>query len=359
MSLIDEKRLMKAWHEDSVYALQLEVGDVCCQACRYCYMNALDTPHNRLTDELIERIIDDAARLDITAIEWLGGEPLLRPGIFRLMARATQRGLRNNIWTGGLPLAGEYVRRECIFAAREGLISIHVSSVDPDTYIRLHPGRPLEDLQTILAAVEALLDSGYPAEQVINSVTFTGTQTASDMIATIDFFEKKYGIKTSLNVYHTYLRPGQTDADLHRFIPDEAEVARVYSRYKRQHGMVQMPMNCVNKQYCSATAAILADGTVTPCATIREPNAPRVSAERGLFEIFGEYRDHLIFKRFKTIDNLPERCRSCSLSEECWGCRSRAWAAGLGMYNEDPRCFQHPRGSAGDAESAIEKTRAK
>lgn len=342
MSLIDYRRLDEAYREDGVYSLQLEVGDVCCQACLYCYMNALDTPSNQLTDEIVTRIIDDASRLNVTAIEWLGGEPLLRPGVFRLMSHASDRGLRNNIWTGGLPLASEYVRRECAEVADQGLISIHVSSVDPGTYSRLHPGRPDEDLQTILSAVRSLLLDGYPASQVINSVTFTGMQSARDMIATIDYFEDRFGIRTSLNVYHTYLRPGQTDADLLRFIPSPDEVARVYSRYKRQHGITQMPMNCVNKQYCSATVAVLADGSVTPCATIREPDAPRVSLEHGLFGIFRENRDHLVFKRFKDRANLPERCRICSLSDECWGCRSRAFAAGNGVYGEDPRCFRHP-----------------
>ena len=35
-------------------------------------------------------------------------------------------------------------------------------------------------------------------------------------------------------------------------------------------------MNCVNKQYCSATLAVLCDGRVTPCATIRDPGMPSI-----------------------------------------------------------------------------------
>ncbi|MBD3333314.1 radical SAM protein [candidate division GN15 bacterium] len=340
MSLIDYRQLEEAYNNDRIYSLQLEVGDVCCQACNYCYMNALETPSNQLTDTLIARIIDDAARLGITAVEWLGGEPLLRPGVFRLMAQAAERNLRNNIWTGGLPLASEHVRRECMSVAQDGLISVHVSSIDPKMYVRLHPGRPVEDLDTILQGVRALLLAGYPAEQILNSVTYTGLQSAKDMIATIDLFEDRFGIKTSLNVYHTYLRPGQTDRDLARFIPSPDQVARVYSRYKRQHGIAQVPMNCVDKQYCSATVAVLADGTVTPCATIRESGAPRVTETRGLFDIFQKHRDHLIFKQFKDPANLPDRCRVCGLSSECWGCRSRAYAAGEGIYGDDPRCFR-------------------
>jgi radical SAM protein with 4Fe4S-binding SPASM domain len=337
--MIDDKRLQQAYDRHGFYSLQLEVGDVCHQGCVYCYMNALETPVNTLSDEDIRAILHDAAALDMTAIEWLGGEPLLRESIFGHMAVAAGLGLRNNVWTGGLPLADPAVRGPVVEHARHGLISVHVSTVDPGVYRKLHPAADPANLYRVLDSVQAVVDMDYPTGQMLNSVTFTGLQTADDMIRTIDAFEERWGIRTSLNVYHTYLRPGSDPGDLERFIPDPEAVRRVYERYARQWGVDEFPMNCVDKRYCSATFAVLCDGSVTPCATVREPRAPSIHGQRTLAEIVTENRDHLNIEELRDPASLPPGCRSCRMNDACFGCRSRAYAADRGLYGRDPRCY--------------------
>jgi radical SAM protein with 4Fe4S-binding SPASM domain len=255
------------------------------------------------------------------------------------LERAESLGLRNNMWTGGLPFSDDDIVADTARLCRNGLISVHVSTVDRAAYKLLHPDRPESDLDVILDGVRRLLAEGYPPEQILNSATFTGLQTAEDMIRTIDYFEEEFSIRTSLNVYHTYLRPGSNPGELARFIPDEKEVSKVYRRFSRQWGVKEFPMNCVNKQYCSATAAVTCDGSVTPCATIRDDRR-NIHRDGSLREIFEKDRDYLISAHFKDEANLPERCRECNLSAECWGCRSRAYAADIGIYGKDPRCFR-------------------
>ena len=174
MTMIDAERLRAAYDSDGFYALQLEVGDKCEQGCSYCYMNALPYTKNSLSDGLISEILADARALGITSIEWLGGEPLLRGTIFEHMARAADLGLRNNLWTGGLPLRDQAMAGKCAHACKNGLISVHVSSVDPRVYKTLHPTAGDRDLEDILAGVKHVLDAGYPAGRMLNSVTFTG-----------------------------------------------------------------------------------------------------------------------------------------------------------------------------------------
>jgi radical SAM protein with 4Fe4S-binding SPASM domain len=338
--LIDYDKLNSAYSENGFYALQLEVGDLCYQKCIYCYMNALDTSKNTLSDEQIKNILKDSSELDITAIEWLGGEPLLRKSIFEYMALAADLGFRNNIWTGGLPLSDESLAKNSVKYAKVGLIAIHVSTINPNLYLKLHLGAPKNDLNKIIDNTKRLLDLGYPNEQILNSVTFTGLQSAEDMIETIDYFEEEFGIKASLNVYHTYLRPGFSNKALEKFIPSTDEVKKVYSRYAKQWGVNEFPMNCVNKQYCSATFAVLCDGSVTPCATIRENDAPTVHSNESLYEIVNKNRAHLNFGFFRNSEHLPPKCRECNLSDQCFGCRSRSFAAGNGIYGMDPRCFK-------------------
>ena len=339
--MIEVEKLRRAYEKDSFYSLQLEVGDRCEQDCIYCYMNALPRETNTLSDDQITSILEDCNQMGITAVEWLGGEPLLRDSIFAHMERAKELGLRNNIWTGGLPFEDEKIVDQCAELARPGLISVHISTVDPDLYVKLHPHRTTKDLDLILQCVSRLIELGYPPDQMLNSVTYTGLQTPNDMINTIDHFEREFGIATSLNVYHTYLRPGTDPGELRKFIPDRNDVSRVYARIQQQSGGDPMPMNCVDKFYCSSTVAVLCDGSVTPCATIREPDAPNIHSGRSFGSICEEHREHLIFKRFKDKQNLPEPCRQCGMNGLCFGCRSRSYSAGNGLYGPDPRCFRH------------------
>lgn len=343
--MIDWDALQAAYDRNGVYALQLEIGDVCEQGCVYCYMNALPSVRNELGDDVIAAILEDSKRIGVSAIEWLGGEPLLRSSVFEHMEHAAALGLRNNMWTGGLPLQDPDILAETARLCRHGLIAFHLSTIDPKTYQILHPDCPTADMDVILDAIRRLLHSGYPAHQTLNSVTYTGLQSAEDMIGTIDFFESEFGIKTSLNVYHTYLRPGQSADDLARFIPRVKDVARVHKRYTRQYDVKRMPMNCVNKQYCSATIAVLCDGSVTGCATIREPSAPRIPRDGTLQDIFERHRSQLVFECLKSDENLPPVCQSCAINDQCWGCRSRAYAAGAGIYGADPRCPRVKDGS--------------
>jgi len=338
--MIDRKKLMDAWESDSFYSLQLEVGDRCEQDCIYCYMNALPGENNTLSDEDISRILEDSVEMGITAIEWLGGEPLLRENIFRHMEEARDLGLRNNIWTGGLPLEDESVIERCAELADPGLISVHASTIDRELYEKLHPHRTAADLDVILKGVEGLLEIGYNPGRMLNSVTFTGLQTAKDMIDTIDHFDKEFGIATSLNVYHTYLRPGFDPGELSRFVPDRNEVARVYSRLRKQYGGAPMPMNCVDRFYCSTTVAVLCDGSVTPCATIRDEKAPNIHSGEGFGDICRRFIDDLIFKCLKLKMNLPAPCRECGSNDICFGCRSRSYSAGRGIYGMDTACFR-------------------
>jgi radical SAM protein with 4Fe4S-binding SPASM domain len=337
--VIDFEKIEKAYSEDGFYSLQLEVGDICYQGCIYCYMNALPKSVNSLTDETIYRILHDATQLNITAIEWLGGEPLLRESVFQFMTVARDLGLKNNMWTGGLPLQDRSVLEKTSELCRNGLISFHLSTINSHFYKILHPDRPVEDIQTIVSGIRDLLASGYPPNQVINSVTYTGLQPAEDMIETMNYFDSEFGIKTSLNVYHTYLRPGTSKEELKRFIPPVDDVARVYKNYTSFMEVKNLPLNCVNKQYCSATLAVLNDGTVSPCATIREGCTEKVNGS-DLYSIVMKNRDYLCFKQLKDPKNLPQDCRQCGLNKSCWGCRSRAYAAGEGLLGKDPRCFR-------------------
>jgi len=102
--------------------------------CLYCYSGSAPTEHAGLTSTEIRDLIDDAAALEIRAIDWLGGDPLERHDWHELMLYARTRGLLNNVWTSGLPLREPGVARRVLEATEGGFVSVHVDSLDPQTY---------------------------------------------------------------------------------------------------------------------------------------------------------------------------------------------------------------------------------
>ena len=342
MPLINWQKLQDLYQRDLVYAFQLEINDVCEQGCEYCYMNAPTIRRGRLSSDTLRAVISDAADMEIYCIEWLGGEPLLREDVFKLMAFASDKGLRNNMWTGGLPLSDEETARKCVELTQGGLISIHLSTLNPEIYQKSHPTRPIDDMYKIIEGVENCLNAGKPPEIMMNSTTLTSHSTAEDMINIIDHFQDEYGIPTCVNVYQFYEpRTGENIDEVLRFKPNLQTVRKVLNHLQRSAGNVSIGANCVNKQYCSATIALLNDGRLTPCATIRPDDAPTIM-DKGLRETFQAHRDWLVVKKLKDKENLPDGCRACKKNVDCWGCRAKSWDYFHDIYQRDPACFMNP-----------------
>ncbi|MBL7190695.1 radical SAM protein [bacterium] len=342
MALIDNTILHDRYDNDLVYALQLEINDTCFQGCDYCYMKAPTVHEGRLDDAILLKVIYEAQEMGVHAIEWLGGEPLFRENALNFMAEARNLGIRNNLWTGGLPLADMETARQCAHLTDNGLISFHLSTLDKEIYEKLHPGRPVSDLDDIIKGVENCLAAGKPPQMMLNSTTFTSLQPVEDLTAAIDFFNAEYGIPSCVNVYQFYEpRSEENRNEVMRFAPDLKSIRKVLNHLYKTSGSVAHGANCVDKYYCSATIAVLNDGRLTPCATIRPKNAPSIF-DTGLKDTFFRHRDWLIVKKLKDDANLPEGCSTCKINDECWGCRAKAWDYFQDIYQRDPCCFRNP-----------------
>ncbi len=339
--MIDFDTLQRCYDEDRVYALQLEIWDSCEQACDYCYMKAGRLPRASLDSETLRHVVRDASTLAISRIEWLGGEPLLRADWRELLAAASQHGIVNNLWTGGLPLADESVARDVVAATENGLVAFHISSVDEETYARLHSRAPDGQLRTLLKGVENILAAGKPPELLLNSVTFTRGQSVADMVKAIDFFKDRYAIATCVNLYQSYKPLAPSTHGYLDVMPDRREGRIELEHAAARSGAAQAIANCVNKQYCSATVAVTNEGKLTPCATIRPKNAPSI-LEDGLAPTLNRHKREMLLLDMKDEANLPEGCTHCAQHESCWGCRGRAWDCFDSINARDPACFRNP-----------------
>ncbi|AEF94397.1 Radical SAM domain protein [Desulfotomaculum nigrificans CO-1-SRB] len=73
----------------------------CNLKCRHCYSESDSKKYNELSTEEAKRFIDDLAEFKVPVLLFSGGEPLVRPDFFELVAYAGEKGIRTTISTNG------------------------------------------------------------------------------------------------------------------------------------------------------------------------------------------------------------------------------------------------------------------
>jgi radical SAM protein with 4Fe4S-binding SPASM domain len=88
---------------DAPFVVVWNVGIHCNMSCPHCYAaaTARPSPHDLDTDEGL-RLLDELARAGVRVLIVSGGEPLLRPDVFSLLARAREVGLAAQLSTNGV-----------------------------------------------------------------------------------------------------------------------------------------------------------------------------------------------------------------------------------------------------------------
>ena len=329
----EQKRYLR---EKRLYALQVESTDACRQECLYCYSGSAPTEHAGLSSPEIRDLIDDAAALEIRAIDWLGGDPLERHDWHELMLHARTRGLLNNVWTSGLPLREPGVARRVLEATEGGFVSVHVDSLDPQIYARLHRGADVRNIDRILEGVDALLALGKSPDQMINCITFTSLQSAADAIATMRWWMREKGIRTCLTMFN----PAGKGEKLRALAPGSRETQLVYEERDRVNygdGSPSLSAMDTDKFYCGTMASVTFTGDVTPCSVIRQGVGNLRSTP--FRDIVDAHLGDLVHAPLHDVQSMPAPCDSCQNNSHCWGCRASAYHYGGDANGLDPKCW--------------------
>jgi radical SAM protein with 4Fe4S-binding SPASM domain len=335
----DYREEIRYFAENRVYSFQIESNLSCPQGCLYCYASDENSLlMKELPREDIALLLKAAARMEVRAIDWLGGDPLLKKDWYSLMRHARELGLINNIWTSGMPLANKGVARQAVEVTRGGFISVHLDTLDEGIYGQLHSGHPRQKIQSILAGIQNVQFLGKNPENMINCITLT-KPVAGDVERTIRYFHEK-GMRTCL----TQVCGAGLARDHPEWIPEPGEIkAACETRDRIDYPSSQLSFCTmdVNKYYCGGIVCITVDGDVTPCSVIRKSvgNIHHSPIER----IIEEHRDELLMTRLRSPEGMPETCAGCENSDICWGCRATAYYETGDIFGPDPKCYKNRR----------------
>lgn len=330
---------MKYFEECKVYTVQIESNLACSQGCLYCYAASPNAQMKELPREDVIAILDSAARMDVRAIDWLGGDPLIRSDWHELMKYAVERGLRNNIWTSGMPLEDIDVAEKAVEVSEGGFISVHLDSLNEGIYGKLHTGNPGQKIKAILKGVDNVQSLGKRPENMINCITFTKLVAGEDVKRTTRYFFEKKGMRTCLTQMcmvglaydHPEWRPS---------IQEIREACMERDDVNYSNSSLSLSTMDTNKFYCGGIICVTADGDVTPCSVIRKGFGN--IHETPLENVVEGSRDELLFTRLRRPENAPGHCSSCEHNSVCWGCRATAYYESGDMLAPDPKCSMNP-----------------
>jgi radical SAM protein with 4Fe4S-binding SPASM domain len=332
----DHQELVRYFKENKVYTIQIESNLACNQGCLYCYASSNYDIEKELHSDIVKEVLDSASELEIRAVDWLGGDPLLRSDWYDLMNYAKKQGLRNNIWTSGLPLANRDIAQKAVEVSEGGFISVHLDTMDEALYGNLHTGDPSKKISDITKGVNNLIDLGKDPNTIFNCITFTKILAGKDIGKTIDFFYKEKGLRTCL----TQMCKVGSALEHSEWLPNPKEIAEsvmLRDSINYPDSMVSIGTMDTNKFYCGGMICVAIDGDVTPCSVIRKGfgNVHKTSLE----EILKENANDLLFTNLRDEKNLPQGCNSCNNSSLCWGCRASAYYENGNIMAKDPNCY--------------------
>lgn len=188
--------------------LRISVTDRCNFRCGYCMPRehfgpgyTFLPPSELLTFEEITCVAMAAQRRGVSKIRLTGGEPLMRPGLERLVAQlAATGGLDIAMTTNGSLLAA---KASGLAAAGLDRVTISLDSTDPEVFARMSDTRvPVE---TVLRGIDAAVEAGIGTVKV-NMVVRRGMNES----AVLDLVDRYYGTPVRVR-FIEYMDVGSTN----------------------------------------------------------------------------------------------------------------------------------------------------
>jgi len=332
-----------------------EVTRRCPLSCRHCRGAARDTEYaGELTTAEAELLIDRIAEFASPILIFTGGEPMIRPDVYDLAARAAARGLRPVMSPCGPLLNEQSVRRLLEAGIRRVSVSIDGKDAAAHDALRGQDGA----FHAVVRGVRCATAAGLEV-QVHTVVT---RLTVDDVPAILDLAEELGAVSYSPFVLvpagrgrelrDIALSAGEHERFLRwlwresgrRAIEIRPTCAPEYARIMRQFPGEGRAPRRMSRGCLAGNGFVFVShvGDLQPCGFF-EQRAGNLRAVD--FDFRRLYEESPLFRALRDPDRLTGRCGRCEYVGVCGGCRARALAAHGSAFADDPLCPYRPRGA--------------
>ncbi|MCI4436009.1 MAG: radical SAM protein [Ignisphaera sp.] len=339
--------------------------NMCNLRCKHCYRAAGKPLPNELTLEYRLRLVAELDKAGVAAVALSGGEPTIHPDYLTIVKALARREFYVATATNGWRFADFDELKKAVDAGLN-YVEVSVDSANPRKHDEF---RGVEgSWQRAVKALENAVKLGLS-----HAMAVTITKYNIDEVDDILDLAESIGVKRV--VFFNFVPTGRgkeiVDLDLDPFEREEL-MRRLYREMKRrkieifttapQYGrvVIQMsggkeaapthfavrgdPVVTAIAEYvggCGAGriyAAILPEGTVTPCVFLPIPVGN--VREKPFWEI---WEKSPLLNMLRDRDNLKGFCRVCPYRNVCGGCRARAFGYFGDPLAPDPGCIYNYR----------------
>jgi radical SAM protein with 4Fe4S-binding SPASM domain len=305
--------------------LWIELTARCNLRCLHCYASSAAQQNRGLPNKTIKTIINQAAELGCHAIQFTGGECLLRKDICDLIEHALNRGVKLiEIFTNATLLTESLIK---FLSQKRIQVALSLYSYRAEVHDRITgvPG----SFDKTLAALELLLAYNVPTRCAIVAMK----QNEQDLDRTA-YFLSQLGVGCQLP---DPVRPSGrgTRSDIWpetyglRFLRTQPHFSVSAADFKR---------NFYGNSCWYGKAAVTSNGNVIPCVFAREQIAGQVPAQTLKEIISGEKMQSYWSLTYDRV----EGCKACEYRYLCTDCRPLALGLTGSLYAKSPRCTYNP-----------------
>ncbi len=330
---------LRHWQEKKPYYIDFELTTLCPHTCKFCFSNSNLNPNPvHMPKDKVFEVLDDLVALEFRQIYWDGGESLLHPDFFDVLAYAHERGLGCGAFSGGLPLANKAMAKKVVDAFQKrqfNVFGIHIDSLNPEAFAELHDNP--RELDRRIQGYRNLLEAGFPANRILPCITLT-SQAARIIEETIDWYVDEMGARfLEISVFKPMGNAGLNP----QLEPSLSEVRRAFEYRARKLGdptWAHMGSTECTTIQCRTNVYLTVDGNVMRCGQMpRELASGNIYQER-LFDIYRRHADTLSMRDIQ----VEGQCAVCEHNDICVGCRAAALHYCGDIAAADPKCWLNP-----------------
>lgn len=338
------------------YALLAEVTHRCPLHCVYCSNPlALRSAQDELATDDWLRVLEEAAALGVVQVHLSGGEPLARPDLDVMVARARQLGIYTNLITSGLGFTE--ARSQRLVAAGLNSVQLSVQGHNAASTELVAASRTFEKKRE---AARLIRESGLPLNMnvVLHRYNLDRLDEIIDLCAAwgaerLELANTQYygwALRNRGQLLPSREQTSKAEAVYHRRraeLADQMELIWILPDYYEC-----FPKPCTGG-WASTTLTVAPDGMVYPC-----PVASQIDTVQ-----FSSVREHDLawiwwhspgFNAYRGTEWMPSPCRDCARRLiDFGGCRCQAFALTGDAGRTDPVCVYAP--DHGIVQAALEE----
>jgi len=339
-----------------------EMTTACNLHCIHCHASGGKRAPDELTTEEAKRLIDQLSQVsEFRMMAYTGGEPLVRPDLFELLAYSQALGFSNTMATNATLIDDAVAERLRDHGLVIAAVSLDGFDAQTHDYVRGQPGT----FEATLKGIRALCRAG-----ILLHINITAMEYNLDQLEPLMALVDELGTGILLMYQLVPVGRGRSIEEAALDLGANERLIRFMAEAQRTTHAIMEPV--AGPQYwpfllqrsgihggpllrlgetvfhgCSAGRGFVyvkPNGDVWPCPFI-EINCGNVR-ETPFSSIWSTSPILQDLRRREEL--LQGRCGECEYRRLCGGCRGRAWATTGNYLAEDPSCFIHATDSDGN-----------